>query len=127
MATKARFHALQSKLKAATDREFAEPIKFMPLTDGRIDNTRAHDDFEAILRVNSSRSNDVNNSNSRGWRSHIAAGKGLLFIDPSKASDLKIKKGDKIKALSRQREPFFLVEHVNTRDQSRIIVDLSEA
>ncbi len=129
MVLPARYHDVQNRIKSGVDHLFAEPIGIFYLKGAEPDPDRddPEDPIEAILRVGSTAAKNMSGGTSKSWNSRIAAEKAELHIDHTVYETLALKKGDKIRALSRGGEPFFMVEYSNVRAKPRTIVHLSIA
>lgn len=125
----ARFHVLRNRAVAVNDRVFAEPVQLAFLKGGIADPSRPSPllPVEAPLRVGGGKETNVDGRDSSVWHASIQAGRGELHIDPVKYPGLKFIKGDKVRALARQGQPWFEVLAVDDRLSSRLVVQLGEA
>ena len=123
----ARFHALRDRTVAATDKTFAEPVRLSFLKGGAVDPDRPALDIEAVLRVGGGKETNVSGGDAQAWRTRIQAQRGELHIDRTTYPDLKVIKGDKVRALARPGQPWFEVLTVDDRLSTRLVVQLGEA
>jgi len=126
MPLAARFHDVRDRVLAAVDRRFAEPVRLSFMKAGVVDPGRAMVEIEAILRVAGDASAiTLKGSSGGGWAPIIEAGKAELHIDRATYSGPSLRTGDRVKALSRQGEPWFEVASVDDRTQGRLVVKLN--
>jgi hypothetical protein len=123
----ARYHALRDRTLAAVDQTFAEPVQLAFLKNGAVDPARPGRDIEAPLRVGGGKETNVSGGRDSVWRTQIQAGRAELHIDQVKYPDLKFIKGDKVRALARPGQPWFVVLALDDRVQPRLVVQLGEA
>lgn len=122
----ARFHGLRDRVLAQVDRVFAEPIRLSFMKGGAVDPGRPMVEIEAILRVGGGKETSVAGGRDSGWRSRLNAQRGELHIDRAKYPDIVARQGDRVKALSRQGEPWFEVLAVDDRGETRLVLQLGE-
>ena len=127
MPVAARYHRIKNRVLKTVDRALAEPVTIWPFNDGSADTTRNKVDVEGVLRVNGGQVSNAAGGYSGSWRSRISAGTAQMHIDRAQYPDLLVKKGDKLKAMSRHGQPLFLVERIDDRGLSRLVVELSES
>ncbi|HMQ58949.1 MAG TPA: hypothetical protein PKE65_10410 [Rhizobiaceae bacterium] len=122
----ARFHQLRDRTLAAVDHFRAEPVKLSFFKDGDIDPGRPAREIEAILQVAAGNDAMVSGGIDRDWRSRVASQRSELHIDRAKYPDLILRKGDKVRALSRPGQPWFEVFSVDDRSEPRLVLHLGE-
>lgn len=122
----ARYHALRDRVLAQVDNTFAEPVRLSFMKDSVIDPDRPMVEIDAILRVGGGKETSVTGGATQSWRTQIAAQRAELHIDRAKHSTIVAKPGDRVKALSRQGEPWFEVLAVDDRGMSRLVLQLGE-
>jgi len=127
MPVAARFHELRDRIVATVDEKFAEPVRLSFMKDGITDPDRAQRQIEAPLRTGDEKPASSDGGSDRKWKAKIVAGQAELRIDRTKYADLDLRKGDKVRAISRPGEPVFEVLSVNGRDHSRLIVRLGQS
>lgn len=111
---------------AAVDNAFAEAVRVVFMSEGRIDPQRLETEIEAVLLVGAGRSSNVTGSEGRSWGAKIAGGKAELHIDASRYTGLTFAIDDAVQALSRRGQPWFGVARVDDRGNSRIVLELYE-
>lgn len=127
----ARFHHLRQRAVNAVDHIFAEQIRYFPLKRGATDPARAVEPFQAVLRTGSGEI--VPAGAGRSWDAQIAPGKARLTIDRNQVMpdgeplNLVARTGDKLRALERDGQPWWEVAHVDDRDDTRLVLHLTEA
>ena len=127
MPVAARFHGLRDKVLAGVDHVFAEPVRLSFFRSGVLDPSRPAIEIEAVLRVGEGKTTNVSGGNAASWRTRIVADKAQLHIDRVKYTDLVVRTGDKVKALSRPGEFWFEVADVDDRSHTRLVLNLNEA
>lgn len=127
MPVAARFHQLRDRVVAAVDQAFAEPIKLSFMKDGRQDDDREAIEVEAILRVGGGKEALASGKvTDNAWRSRFGASPTELHIDRAKYPAIIARSGDRVKAISRQGEPWFEVLSVEDRGEARLVLVLGE-
>ena len=126
MPIAARFHAVRDRVLAATDKAFAEPVRLLFMSGNGPDPNRAAIEIDCVVRVGGEDVANPTGGFAQTWASRIAAGKAEAHINSATYAGPMPRKGDKIVALSRPGEPAWSVSHVNDRDQSRLILALSQ-
>ncbi len=114
----ARFHQLRDRTIAAVDRTFAEPVLIRFASGGDLQ-------IEAVLRTAEQQAASMAGRRSNSWQTEIAAAAAALHIDGARYPDLRVKKGDTVRALSRTGQPWFEVARMDTRSSPRHIVYLT--
>lgn len=123
----ARYHALRDRVMASVDHVFAEPVKLKFNRNGVSDPSRPAVEIEAVLRVGGGKETAASgNRIDAAWRTRINAQRAELHIDRSRWPDVRVEKGDEVKALSRPGEPWFGVLAVDDRGLSRLVLQLEE-
>ncbi|SFK99317.1 hypothetical protein SAMN04488518_113112 [Pseudovibrio ascidiaceicola] len=115
------------KVVKAADERWAEAIELKFLQDGRQDQSRGNTTIQAILRVGNVRNTNLSGGDALKWRGRVNSAKTQLHIAKSLYTGPEIKKGDTIRAITRDGMPWFDVLHANYRDQLRIVLELGEA
>lgn len=95
------------------------------MKDGTVDPDRSMVEIEAVLRVGGGKETSVAGGQNRAWRTRINAQRAEMHIDRTKYSII-VRQGDRVKALSRQGEPWFEALAVDDRGMSRLVVQLGE-
>ncbi|CDZ43093.1 Hypothetical protein NGAL_HAMBI1146_58660 [Neorhizobium galegae bv. officinalis] len=126
MPVAARFHELRDRVVETVDMKFAEPVRLSFMKNGQTDPGRSQATIEAVLRTGASQNSSMEGGQGRGWRTRLQAGKAELHIDRVKYPNLIPKKGDAVRALSRQGEPAYEVLSVDERNHTRLILALGE-
>lgn len=125
MPVAARFHELRNKTLALVDQAFAEPVRLYFFKNGKADSEKPACTIEAVLRTGGDRKST---GGGEEWKVRHIAGAATLHINPANMVDFPaLKDGDKVRAISREGEPWFEVKSVNARGHTRILVDLAEA
>lgn len=119
----ATFHAIRDEAIRAVDAVMSERVRHLPLTGGVRDATRPQVEFEAVLRVGNAKDRDAAGTNT--WGQRVSYGKAEMHIARGVAP--AIRKGDKLRAVERDRQPFFEVLSVNERQHGRVVVELGES
>ncbi|MFC5760527.1 hypothetical protein [Rhizobium sp. GCM10022189] len=127
MPIAARFHELRDRVVSAVDQVFAEPVRLSPMKAASADPDRAQVTIEAVLRTGEEKPTSTDGGSDRKWKAKIVAGQAELRIDRAKYPDVELKKGDKVRALSRPGDVVFEVLSVNGRDHTRLIVRLGQS
>jgi hypothetical protein len=122
----ARYHPARDEVFAAVDEEMAEPVRLAFMKSGVIDPDRPTVEIEAMFRVGGGKETSVAGSAVQSWRGRITAQRGELSINRAKYPALVLRRGDKVKALSRLGEPWFEVLTVDDRGAWRLVVQLGE-
>lgn len=128
--TSARFHELRDRAAAVNDAAFAESVRHSPMRAGRTDTDRVQHVFEAILRTDQDQPRSptgARGSTSKEWNMRVSAGPAQLHVNLATYQGPAFQKDDKICAISRRGEPLYMVQLVDDRDHSRLIVHLIEA
>ncbi|WP_109317211.1 hypothetical protein [Pseudovibrio ascidiaceicola] len=115
------------KVVAAADERWAETIELKFLKDGLQDPSRENTTVEAILRVGNVRNTNLSGGDAMKWRGRVNSAKTKLHIAKSLYTGPEIKKGDRIRAITRDGKPWFDVLHASYRDEMRIVLELGEA
>lgn len=123
----ARFHDLRNELFAAVDEEFAEPIQIAYLKDGSEDNSRQSCEIEAVLRTEAERPTPLTGGKDKTWNAQVAAHVSELSIDREAYPNIALRKGDKVRALARNGQPWFEVSEVDDRSHRRLKIRLGNA
>ncbi|WP_068305297.1 hypothetical protein [Pararhodobacter sp. CCB-MM2] len=118
---------LRAELRDTVDDVFAETIRHLPLAEGRVDNTRARVEFQAVLRTGERDPEAPNFGRGDRARPALEASGGHLRIDRLAWPDLHPRKGDKIVALDRAALPVFEIVAVDDRSHLRLICKLGDA
>lgn len=92
---------------------------------GTVDPDRPMVEIEAVLRVGGGKETSVAGGQSREWRTRINAQRAELHIDRTKYP-ITVRRGDRVRALSRPGEPWFEALAVDDRGMSRLVVQLGE-
>lgn len=124
MPVVARFHEIRDRVIASVDKVFAEPVLIFFLKDSKTDPTRSSNQIEAVLRTEDELISPLTGGKDKTWSTEIASQNAQLNIDRALYPDLVITKGDKVRAVSRPNEPWFVVLHVDDRSHSRLIIYL---
>lgn len=124
----AGYHAIRDTVVGAVDDVFSEPVRLSFMANGVADPGRAQKTIQAVIRTGASKNTVLSGGQvSQTWRSRIAGGKAELHIDRARYPDVKIRKGDSIRAMSRPGQPVFEVLSVDDRNHVRLIAELGEA
>lgn len=126
MPVAARFHELRDRVIATVDFRFAEPVRLSPMKNGALDPDREQVVIEAVLRTGSAKDSKADGSFGRTWRSRVASGTAELHIDRTKYPDVRLVKGDAVRAIARKGEPAFEVLSPDDRNHGRLIVELGQ-
>jgi len=127
MPVSARFHTLRDRVVASVDQAFAEPVRLSFMKDGKQDPGRPVVEIEAILRVGGGKEVLASGKlTDNSWHSKFAGNPSELYIDRSKYPTIVLRAGDRVKALSRNGEPWFEVLTVQDRGEARLILTLGE-
>ena len=127
MVTPARYHDLRDRTLAAVDQAHAEPVWLSFLKDEVVDPDRTACQIEAPLRTSAGEQAAVSGGRDRDWEMRQAGQKAFLAINRTTYPDIVIKRGDKVRALSRPGKPWFAVLFVDDRSHTRLIAHLGEA
>lgn len=126
MPVAARFHELRDRVVATVDMKFAEAVRLTFMKGAAPDPAKPQITIDAVLRTGNEKSASIASSNSRTWRSKIAAGQAELHIDRTVYPDIVLQKLDTVRAMARPGKPAFEVLSVNDRDHSRLIIGLGQ-
>ena len=118
---------LRDELKAEVDDVWAEPVRLLPLLDGRPDAEREPVELDAVLRTGERDTERMNFGRGNDARSGVAAGGGQLRIDRAANPGLELRTHDKVVALERAGEPVFEVLFVDDRSHLRLVCELGDA
>lgn len=127
MVSSAGYHARRNRTLAISDKYHAEPIGLVFLKDGKQDPDREDFEISAILRVKNTTNSNMDGGQSKSWKTRHVADKSSLNINRATYEGPALRKGDKIRALSRPGEPFFEVLNTNDRNHARLVLELGEA
>lgn len=123
----ARYHAIRNRVLACVDHVHAEPVRLSFMKGGAVDPARPVIEIEAVLRVGGGKETAVSGRGAdTAWRSRIQAQRAELHIDRAKYPLIVVRKGDKMKALSRPGEPWFEVLAIDDRTMTRLVLQLGE-
>jgi hypothetical protein len=123
MSVFARFHKLRSEALAKVDEVFAEPVQLLFLDKGREDVNRASCEIEAVLRVAMSKNKSATTASS-ARKKLFNAEQSTLNINRECYFGPEIKIGDRIRAVSRDGEPFFEILTIDDRSHKRLVLEL---
>jgi hypothetical protein len=126
MPVAARFQELRDRVVATVDDKFAEPVRLSFMKKGMPDPDCEQIVIEALLRTGAGRDAKNDGSFGRTWRSRVAAGTAELHIDRTRYPDVRLNKGDSVRAISRKGEPVFEVLSSDERNHARLIVELGQ-
>ncbi|WP_420415121.1 hypothetical protein [Roseibium sp.] len=111
----------------AVDDVFAEEVALKFLADGKADPERENISIVAPLRTDPVRTGGFGREQSENWSSQINGQGGMLKVDRATYPDLDIREGDKVRAIERTGQPWFVVKSVDSRHHVRLIVHLGAA
>ncbi len=117
---------LRSRIVAAVDRTFAEQVRFSFLRRGAVDADRPARNIRAVLRVGGGDERNMSGGLSQDWSTRIAAGKAELHVDRVAHPDLMIREDDRVCALDRPGQPWFQVQRIDDRGDTRLVLALGE-
>ncbi|HEV7293094.1 MAG TPA: hypothetical protein VGN79_12315 [Devosia sp.] len=128
MPIAARYHAARDRVLAGVDKTFAEPVllSFLNSQSGEQDSARTAIQIDAVLRVGGGDESNMAGGYAQSWRTQLAAGKAELHINAALYEGPAIRSGDRVRALSRRGQPWFNVERVDDRGETRLVLELSE-
>jgi hypothetical protein len=116
------------KLERAADLavlgSFSENVRLSFFKSAMPDPTRAAVEVRALLHVGG---DDSPSSGSDGMRTRLVAGKAELFLDRSTYTGPTLRKDDKVRALDRTGQPWFMVASVSDRYTNLMVLSLYEA
>lgn len=127
MPVPARYHAIRDRVVAAVDLRFAEPVELFFLANKKSDPDRPNCDIEAVVRVSGGKASMPGDARSGDRNVRFAAQSGTAHINRATYDGPEIRKGDKLRAMSRTGEPWFEVLRVDDRNHSRIVLEIGEA
>ena len=123
----AAFHALRDRVLKGNDGLFGERVQLAFFDkDGEADTERQSLEITAPLRTGAGENSNLDGGFARSWRARIAAQKAELHIDPATYTGPQLRKGDKVRALARDGQPWFEVLSVDDRNHTRLVVRLGE-
>lgn len=122
----APYHSIRDKIIAAGDSVFAEPLRIAPQKAGAADPDRAAVEINAVLRTAGGKPAAVSVGRDRDWEMKQAGQKAFLAINRTTYPDIVIKRGDKVRALSRPGKPWFEILYIDDRGHRRLIAHLGE-
>ena len=117
---------LRSRIVAAVDRTFAEQVRLSFLRRGVVDADRPARVIRAVLRVGSGDERNLSGGMAQDWSTRIAAGKAELHIDRSAYPDVILREDDRVCALDRPGQPWFQVQRIDDRGDTRLVLALGE-
>lgn len=117
---------MRSRIVAAVDRTFAEPVRFSFLRRGVLDAERPAHDIRAVLRVGGGDERNLSGGLAQDWSTRIAAGKAELHVDRAAYPDLVVREDDRVCALDRPGQPWFQVLRIDDRGDTRLVLALGE-
>lgn len=117
------WRALEQQVDRTINAAFGETVRLAFFKKGLVDTDRPAVEVRAILHVGG---NDSISSFGDGMRTRLAQGKAELFIERATYAGLVIRTDDKVRALTRIGQPWFMVSSVNDRDTSLLTVSLNE-
>lgn len=120
------FGDLRDELHDNIDLIFSEAIIHFPLYKSQVDNRRQSAEFYGILRTGNLETEVIRLGRPTA-NIQINASGGTLRISMVAYPDLKINKGDKIRAIDRRDKPMFEVMSVDAKSHSRLILELGDA
>ena len=120
-----KFHQYRDIAIKAVDDVMGETMRHYPLKDGKADGTRSQADLIGPLRTGNADEKNVAGT-SASWGSRITAGKAQAHFSRGANPELVLRDGDKLRALDRAGQPWFLVNSVDDRNHGRLIVELDE-
>lgn len=121
------FEELRDQLFSAVDDQFAEKVLLAFKHDNQNDPTRANVEISAILRTQEELATPFSGNKDKTWNSVIAGHVSELHIDREAFPDVVLRKGDKVRAISRHNKPWYEVLYVDDRSHRRLIVKLGVA
>jgi len=127
MPIPARFHKYRDKVVSSGDKLFSETVLICHLKNGIKDTDRENIKIEAVLRVFETETSGLDGGRNKNWPSRVSANKAELYIDINNYSEIDIRTGDKIRAISRNGAPWFEVLSPATRGHTRLIYSLGVA
>ena len=120
------FDEHRDALYEEVDAEFAEPLRFFFLENGRSIPGRGPVDIDAILRTAGRDAFQPDSGNNADWNIKLAAGKATLAIDRTVHPELELAKGFRVCALSRKGQPMSEVVFVDAHSHRRLYAILGE-
>lgn len=127
MTIPARYHKHRDRVVSGVDKLLAEKVFIAYLKDGAKDPDRANVEIEAILRVGTNETKNLEGDSGDSWYTRISANKAELHIAANKFPENEILVGDKVRAITREGQPWFEVLAPATRGHSRFIYKLGVA
>lgn len=123
----ALFHDIRDAVIADVDALLGEAIRVSPMLDGSPDPARAQVEVQAVLRTGEQATQRF--SPSRGAAGAVTAanapfGKATLHVDRATHPTLVVKTGDRVRALDREGQPVFAVEHLDGSTHHRLVAYL---
>ena len=121
------FSTARDAVVAAVDAKFSEEVRLSPLKNKQADASRAQITINAVLRTGDQEAGPLDGVGARTFQSRIAANKAVLYIDRTMHPDIKLVKGDAVRAMERPGKPAFEVATVDDRNHARLIIGLNQA
>lgn len=123
----ANLSLIRKQTSQQNDALFGEEVKLVFLDRGAVDKTRPQRIIIAVLTLAEDIIKTANGStSSEPWHVPIAVNPGRLSIDRKKYPGLVIRQGDKVRAISRQGQPWFKVSSVDERARQRLYINLGQ-
>ena len=121
------FEELRDQLFSEVDDQFGEPVFLAFKRDSQNDLERPDVEITAILRTQEELATPFPGNKDKTWNSEIAAHVSELHIDRGAFPQIVLRKGDKVRAISRHNKPWFAVLYVDDRSHRRLTVKLGAA
>lgn len=118
---------IRDKAIKINDDIWGERVELSFFVKGLVDKERRTMIAIGVLRTTEEQVKKADGGVSTGWKVPIAAVPAKLSIDPRIYPSLVVKRGDKVKALSRVGQPSFVVTSVDDRSHHRLYIYLGEA
>jgi hypothetical protein len=119
------FDNLRNQLHAAVDGMFAETVQLVSFENGR--QVGDGISIKGLLKDNDRQDTPISGYRSENFQTEARFGGATLCIDRFKYPEIKLKKGDRVRAIEREGEPGFSVVSVDDRQKGRLIVNLGNA
>lgn len=126
MPVASSFAAARDAVVSSVDQKFAEEIRLSPMKNKVADPDRPQQSIIAVLRTGDEKGGPLDVNGAGSFHSKIAAGHAFLYVDRETYPDIKLSKGDSLRAMTRPGKPVFEVATVNDRDHTRLIIGLNQ-
>lgn len=119
---------LRDRTSAIIDQRFAELVRLSFMAGAALDAERPAMEISAVLRTGQGQNRNLAGTVAEQWKSRVAFEGAQLHIDRATYTGPMLRKGDKVRALSRPGQPLFeVLRDPDDRHHRRLVLELGDA